>query len=510
MRAASLIAAVLALCPPAGAQERTHPSQVLGGTRGYHVFLPANYAAAAASAKKYPVIYWLHGYEAGAEEREAQLHSYAAAHDVILIDSGPVETAGNYPLYLAELIEQVDRTLRTFADRDHRGVSGYGTGGFLALWEASKSPDLVGSASAVSPSRSAGIGPQGFDADATIEDLPTDYDAVRTLLLNSETTLPDAFDFHLKCFASPLPRPKLFSHADPYPNFEIWGWTAASSRRRPAFTLLENLSNTGFRSEVREWLPGGAAIPEVKLSVTTPARTYLPGSLHKVTYIRLADSNVRRAAQKADAQGRITFDLDGAVTEIGVGERPVLALASFELEDAAWAAAGKSVKARLRFWNKGGERSLPATLKFESPTPGVTLTGPARLPALDSGASIAIPIIFIARSALRGAMKIVATTPSGSLAIEIPIFPDAPKVADFQIEGAAQPGESFAIALPPGRAEIYTNDPCLDTTVRVTTAGGRYTQATVRAGCQPGHIVHLLARTPAGYFAIDLPIQPRP
>src|SRR5437870_2612047 len=112
-------------------QELTHPSQVMGTPRTYHVYLPAKYAT---GKVRYPVIYWLHGYEAGEEERAGQLAAYAAGHEVILVDAGPAESSGNFPLYLPELVEQVDRTLRTVADREHRGVSGYGAGGFLALW----------------------------------------------------------------------------------------------------------------------------------------------------------------------------------------------------------------------------------------------------------------------------------------------------------------------------------------------------------------------------------------
>ena len=29
--------------------------------------------------------------------------------------------------------------------------------------------------------------------------------------------------------ADPLPKPKQFDHADPYPNFGIWGWSAISN-----------------------------------------------------------------------------------------------------------------------------------------------------------------------------------------------------------------------------------------------------------------------------------------
>jgi len=115
-----LLFALLAVLTLAG-QEPTHFSQVMGGPRAYNVYLPANYAA---SQKRYPVIYWMHSYEAGNDTRGEQLAAYAAKHDVIIVDSGPADTSGNYRLYLPELVDEVDRSLRTIADRDHRGYRG--------------------------------------------------------------------------------------------------------------------------------------------------------------------------------------------------------------------------------------------------------------------------------------------------------------------------------------------------------------------------------------------------
>jgi hypothetical protein len=489
---------VLLLC----AQEQTHLSQVMGGMRSYHVYLPAQYAA---SAKRYPVIYWLHGYEAGEDERAAQLAAWTAKHDAIVIDSGPADTSGNYPLYLAELADRVDGTLRTVADRGHRAVSGYGSGGFLALWEASKSPDLIAAASALAPARSAPVGPAGFEVDTVLDDLRIDHNAVSTRLFNSGD-VPATLDFDLAAFGAPPAKAKLFEHADPYPNFTIWGWDVVSNRRRPGLTLLTNVSAHGFHSVVREWLPGGAAIPEVRLSVTSP-RLFEPRTSHTVTYIRLSDGKVRRALQRADQQGRLTFDLDGGEYEAGIGKVAVPGISGYSFAEGNWATAGAPVKLRLRFCNKGGARSTPATVKWESPTPGVRFAAPtARVPAILPGASVEVPVAFT--SGAPGTVKIIAM----GLAIEVPIYPPAPPAANFKIldetdhDGNASPGEAFTVALPDGRAELITSDPCVDTTVRVVEDGVRYTHAVIRANCQPGVRVHFLARTATSYAAIELPI----
>lgn len=476
----------------------------MGGMRTYHVYLPARYAA---SQKRYPVIYWLHGYEAGGDERAAQLAAWTAKHDAIVVDSGPADTSGNYPLYLPELAGRVDRTLRTVADRGHRAVSGYGSGGFLALWEASKAPDLIAAASALAPERTAAVGPEGFEVDTVLEDLRIDHGAVSTRLFNT-ADVTAALDFDLAAFGDPPAKPKVFDHADPYPNFTIWGWEAVSSRKRPGLTLLTNVSAGGFHSVVREWLPGGAAIPEVKLSVTSP-HLFEPRTSHTVTYIRLSDGKVRRVAQRADAQGRLTFDLDGGEYEVGIGRAAGLSLSGYEFAEGNWATAGAPVKLRLRFWNRGAERSEPVTARWESPTPGVRFAVPtARVPAIYPGASAEVPVTFSTANALPGSVMIRAL----GLAVEVPVYPPAPVATNFKImdetdhDGNVSPGEAFTIALPDGRAELITSDPCVDTSVRVVEDGVRYTHAVIRASCRPGVRVHFLARTATSYAAIELPI----
>ena len=104
-------------------QEQTHRSQVMGSPRAFRVFLPPSYSTARTT--RFPVIYWFHGYEPENETRDAALSAYVAAHPVILIDSGPTDTTGQFPLYFPELIEYVDKTFRTVPDRDHRAATGF-------------------------------------------------------------------------------------------------------------------------------------------------------------------------------------------------------------------------------------------------------------------------------------------------------------------------------------------------------------------------------------------------
>ncbi len=574
--------------PPAPpvVKEVSHFSRSLGETRTYRVFLPAGYAA---SQKRYPVVYWFHGFEQPTAERERDMAAYVAAHDIILADVGPVDLAGQFPLYFPELLEQVDRTLRTIPDREHRAVTGFSTGGFMAYWIAGKYPDLVSSASSFMGTPEAFVGPKGFEVEYNHDDLFGNYDGLRTLLVrgardfmlfyhrrlngiwmyaraghesesfDSEHGTPGiarALDFHLHAFSSPLPKPAAFSHADVYPNFSLWGWEVVSNRRRPGFTVLENVSSTGFRSSVREWIPGGAALPEVKLTIAS-ARLYPPGSVHQVMYIRLRDGKVRRAAQKADAQGRLNFDLDGDVYEVGVSPAPAIAISGYEIADAAWATAAQPVSLRVQFWNKGALRSGTAEIRWESPNAGVKFESTAsKLYALGPGESATLPLKFTVEDPERAMVKIVAVEGVNRMPLDVPLFPSAPPAAGFRIadgravnvfrhateradvtlgegngDGHAAPGESFAVLLPDAgsfrAAELFTNDACVDNTVRASDswadydragASAKYSLPSIRPDCPPGHVVHMLARVlipnppnhQVRYWTVELPVWWRP
>ncbi|HEX3877765.1 MAG TPA: alpha/beta hydrolase-fold protein [Bryobacteraceae bacterium] len=549
MRLLAVLLALGAFEAPLSAQEpqdSTQFSQVMGAERVYRVYLPGAYADA---KKRFPVIYWFHGYESS-DIRAGQSKTFAeyvAAHEVIVVDLGPVETTGQFPLYLPELMEHVDQTVRTVADREHRGVSGYSVGGFLAHWTAVKFPDLVASASDVNGVMEAPLGPRGFDVDCDLDDLRPAGSGVANL--NHAANAAAALDFHMQAFAKPPAKPALFSHVDPYPNFSIWNWEVASNRRQPGFVSLENVSARGFHSVVREWLPGGAALTGTKVDIETPAKLYTPNSTHPVTIVHVPDGKVRRAVQKADAQGRMSFELDGDDYEVGISAEPAVAVSGAEVADAAWATAGKPVQLRVKFWNVGGARSGTLPIQWESPDPHVKFETPSgRLFGMGSGESVSLPVTFTYDGEAPGSAHIVAVEGTNRLPFDVPMFPAAEPAKNFLIadgrpleafqhgtqksevtlgegngDGNAAPSESFAILLPDADsfrvAELFTNDACVDNTVRDADDWGsgvsvNYSVARIRPECQPGHRVHFLARvysqTPNGpvphYATIELPV----
>ena len=520
-------------------QDLTHSSQVLGGDRPYRIALPPSYSS---SQKRYPVFYWLYGYQQSAPDFDGPMGQFCAKHEIICVSFGPVDTVGTYPLYFPELVDHIDESLRTIPDRAHRAISGYGVGGFLALWTAGKYPDMVGSASTLSGSVEAPVGPRGFEAAFRNDEVLSNYDGVR--ILPQAQTLEALLEFHAKALADPAAKPEPFSHADVYPNFAVWGWEIASNRTQPGVTVLEDVSARGFRSTVREWLPDGTAIPEVKLSIASAPRLYPPASTQSITYIRVRDGKIRRATAKADAQGRLTFDLDGDAWEVGVGSSPLLAVSGVEFAEGTWATAGKPASLRVKFWNKGGARSATGTLKWESPDAGVNFATPSsRIFGLAPGESASVPVTFTADTGLP-VVRIVAVDGANRIPLSVRIFPPAGPAPSFRIvdgatvtayqhgtqpedvtfgegnrDGHAAPGESFAVLFPDGEylraAELFTNDACVDTSVRGSdtwsTATVHYSLPAIRPDCEPGHVIHMLARiaVPNGapkYYTLEFPV----
>lgn len=563
MRALLLLLTLIWQNPPT-VRDFSHPSQVLGGDRRYVAVVPPSYET---SQKRYPVLYWFYGYEQTDEERTRRIAAHAAQNEYIVISAGPVETTGEFPLYFPELVDHVDRSLRTFPDRARRGVAGAGMGGFLAVWTAGKYPDLVASAAALDSFAEAPVGPRGFPVDVEIADR-FNHDDVR---VSQTDSVPALLDFLTATFPPPAAAPKPAAkaatktapakaapasapkppaatasrrHADPYPNFTVWGWDVASNRRQPGLTVLENLGPRGFRSSVREWAPAGATLPEVKLSISSPQKSYLPGSAQTVTYIRLRDRNVRRATQKADAQGRLTFDLDGDSYEVGVGADPSVVASGYDFADDAWATAGRPVTLKIQFWNKGAARSATTHVQWESPTPGVRIAEPTgRVYGLGAGESAAVPVTFTAGR--EGLVRLVVVEGANRFPIDVPVFPPAGPAPVFQIadgvtvpawrhgtqqaemsfgegngDNHASPGETFAILFPEGEhlraAELFTNHPCVDNTVRASDSVGehssiKYSLPTLRPDCTPGVPIRMLAKLsipgqPPRYWAVEFPV----
>lgn len=130
------------------------------------IYLPPSYASD--PRRRYPVIYWLHGFTGiglSAINRSLWIPSLPELMDRVINDGAPEAmlvmpdgstryggsqylnspATGRYEDYvITELVPYVDRTYRTKAAAGHRGVAGKSSGGYGALVLAMRNPEVFG------------------------------------------------------------------------------------------------------------------------------------------------------------------------------------------------------------------------------------------------------------------------------------------------------------------------------------------------------------------------------
>lgn len=199
---------------PSGAQnagdvtiiDSRHYSNVFGEIRNYRIFLPANYFDN--PQKKYPVIYFLHGwsqrffgdggqgyeeFDKGDQNKGDNIAKFVSTHDVIVVKSdgynrspnekyylrpynvAPVETFRQFPIYFPELIGYIDTHYNTLADREHRAIAGLSMGGFMTFWIGGKYPHLFSAAGNFCGSAEFEVGPKDFPVEYRHIDMYKNY-----------------------------------------------------------------------------------------------------------------------------------------------------------------------------------------------------------------------------------------------------------------------------------------------------------------------------------------------
>lgn len=178
MRLRRVIAAVAlaALAQPAAARVEkltVHGASLEGNLEGnsadrtVYVVLPDAYDTA--RARRFPVIYFLHGFTATAEKYmgyvpfEASLRAAGKAGEAIVVvpdsytryggsmySSSP--TTGDFEAFVAkDLVRYVDGHYRTLARRESRGLAGHSMGGYGTLRIGMKHPEVFGALYALNP-----------------------------------------------------------------------------------------------------------------------------------------------------------------------------------------------------------------------------------------------------------------------------------------------------------------------------------------------------------------------
>lgn len=145
------------------------------------IYLPDAYAREA--QRRFPVLYFLHGYGAASGPKHASAEAFRAAMDP-LIASGSVQpfivvlpngankyrgafysnssTLGDWEDFIVrDVVGYVDGHYRTLASPEHRGIAGHSMGGYGALTLGFRHPDVFGAVYAMSPCCTDLVGDQG-------------------------------------------------------------------------------------------------------------------------------------------------------------------------------------------------------------------------------------------------------------------------------------------------------------------------------------------------------------
>src|SRR5580704_10252747 len=137
--------------------------------RDVFVYLPPSYGTE--KNRRYPVVYFLHGYGGNAERYWISMTvpttadkemGDGTAHEMILVHPDAYTlyngsmysnspTTGDWETYLThDLVEYIDAHYRTVANRDARGLAGHSMGGYGTLRLAMKYPEVYSSIYAMS------------------------------------------------------------------------------------------------------------------------------------------------------------------------------------------------------------------------------------------------------------------------------------------------------------------------------------------------------------------------
>jgi S-formylglutathione hydrolase FrmB len=135
-------------------------SELLGREVTYRVVLPPGYGLVTSRARRYPVLYLLHGWGGHYDSwlTRSSLLRYAAEHHLIVVtpEGGKgwyTDAPGGEPYeshLLREILPDVERRFRAIAQRRGRGVAGYSMGGYGALKLAFRHPEVFAFAGSTS------------------------------------------------------------------------------------------------------------------------------------------------------------------------------------------------------------------------------------------------------------------------------------------------------------------------------------------------------------------------
>jgi enterochelin esterase-like enzyme len=358
-------------------QDTTHYSSVFGRTKTYRIFLPADYAA---STKRYPVIYYFHGYgerfdyTRGSNFDFNTVDTLVSRDSVILVrwdgrmidsDASPYNIGDSTQVlyqtqmkdYYLEFVAHIDSTYRTLPDRNHRSLMGFSMGGYMSFFLAGNYPQMAGTAVNMVGSPEMFMGTPGHLTLYSMRYVPANllglhlrfHETTSDILVNlnrevyksmqreegldlyyheypgphqidypgQTVNFKEAFNYIVSNFGQALPQPGRWHHRDLSASFNKWGCTVTSNLDQPGFIDLHGVSAAGLTVCTRKWLPDGVPMPGVTINITT-APVYQPNTGYTLFKYNVPQDTAVSTTVTSDAIGRIGFTVNHEENSIGI------------------------------------------------------------------------------------------------------------------------------------------------------------------------------------------------
>jgi enterochelin esterase-like enzyme len=358
--------------------DRQHFSVVFGHDKSYRLYLPEGYES---STKKYPVIYFFHGWGGRHFKDDNALLNYEGIkllvdkyQSVLVMWDGNIDTAEPRPYnvgnhhdvkftvqekdYFPELVAHIDSTYRTLTDRQHRGIIGFSMGGFMSFYLAGKYPDKVIAAVSLAGSPEFFIGYPGnhtlYPVRYTFKNLSDvnirmhNGDSDILYYLNEEVSqgakwegvdldywkfpgghmvdktgetkvFEMAMQFVTGTFSKTATSPSRWSHYELYPGFSLWGYDFKTNKKTPGYLFVKCVDKNGFGIYTNKWLPDGPSLTVDSILVRTAA-LYTPGKTYNIFQYETKTGKITNTTRQADANGALSLFYTGGETETGIYE----------------------------------------------------------------------------------------------------------------------------------------------------------------------------------------------
>lgn len=357
-------------------KDTSHYSHVFGHEKSYRIYLPQGYKT---SGKKFPVIYFFHGWGGRHFKDDNALLDYKGIkllvdryQTILVMWDGNIDSTEPRPYntgnhrdvrfniqmkdYFPELTGHIDSTYRTLPDRQHRGIIGFSMGGFMSFFLAGKYPDKVSAAVSLAGSPEFFLGYPDIHSLYSLRYTMKNLSDVNIRLHNGDSDIlyylndevkegakwegikldywkfqgghmidrtgetkvfEQAMKFVMDAFKKRALPGSRWSHYDLYPSFNVWDYTIHTNKKEPGYLFLKNVDQKGFGFYAHQWLPEGAPFNLDSINITT-APLYKPSEKYQIVSYEKKSNKLEIRSQQADKNGRLHFFYQRPGIETGI------------------------------------------------------------------------------------------------------------------------------------------------------------------------------------------------